>query len=351
MRLGNFFSFLSLFLSIHLMQATAFANNADLHDEGFDLKAISAELEKNGIEGYVHGSAQGLGLYVFSYRNPGEFFKHIEFSLFTRATDVKKQLAALNRHDRVRILGKFIENPSAQPHIKVSEVKVVKAFTDAERDKLPKYTHQTDVAAALKGKTEIEAIVHAVAREGKVLVVEYGDAIIPVALTDSTLTEKLYRGDRIRLHFKKQSFPRKPTHIELDETAAKPIEVLEHLVDNHGKAVDPTMEGELIYFPVSPQVSVPVFALRITDANGTFRNYTLLNFNPEVFEKIRDRCMDVWKKHAAGAENGRNYLVNPKLKVRATGELNMVDRSQANPQIILKGPEDLEFTHEGVPVK
>lgn len=356
MRSGLFLSILFFFSQLNGALATP--TNADLHDNDFDIKVVSDELTKNGLEGSVHGSAEELGLYVFTYRHPkgfyppGDmraFFNHLEISLYARTPELKKQLAGLNRHDKVKIKGTLSEN-GGQPHIKVSEITVIEKFTDAERAKHGAYTHNTVVADAIKGKTEIEAVVHAVAREGKILVFEYGDAVIPVSLTKSDLTEKLSRGDKVKIHFKKQAYPRRPTHLELDETVKTPIEHLDNLLDQNGKDADSKAEGELILFPKSPQINIPVYAIRFTDTNGTSRNFTVLNPDPDVFEKVRDRCTEVWKKYEADIQQGRNYLVNPKIRVKATGKINMVDRSQANPQIYVDKVGDLEFTYNGVVV-
>lgn len=333
-----------------LVSDAASQTNKDLHDNVFDIDKLAEQLKKDGLEGSVHGVASDLGQYVFTVRDATDFFKHLEISLFTRLPDVKKKLAALKRHDKVKIKGEFVKNPSAQPHIKVTDVTVTTEFKDPEREKHARYTHTTVVADALKGKTEIEAVVHAVAREGKVLVVEYGDAVIPVAMTDGTLTEKLGRGDKVRLKFKKQSYPRSPTHIELDEDAKTPIELIEKksLAESAGDDIE--IEGDLIYFPKSPQINVPVFAIRVVDANGTSRNFTLLG-TPEVFKEVREHCLKVWKSNDSTEEQGRNFLVNPKLKAKAKGTLGYDDRSQANPQVYLEKLEDIELTYDGKPAK
>ena len=78
---------------------------------------------------------------------------------------------------------------------------------------------------------------HAIAGNGQILVVEYQDAVIPVFVKNGSLTQNLYRGDIVQLAFKLQHYPTEPVHLDVDASAAQPIQVLDSLHAKHGTAV------------------------------------------------------------------------------------------------------------------
>ncbi|MBW3625324.1 MAG: hypothetical protein KY468_18160, partial [Armatimonadetes bacterium] len=113
-------------------------------------------------------------------------------------------------------------------------------------------------------------------------------------------------------------------------------------VEQHGKKR--TLVGALVMFPQSPQLRFDVYALQTTDPDGTRLDYTLVNFtDPERFARIRQKLENAWKAHAGTAQSGRNKLIQPRLRVRATGVINIQSPQQANPQILLDGPESIEI--------
>jgi hypothetical protein len=175
-----------------------------------------------------------------------------------------------------------------------------------------------------------------------VLVVEYRDAVLPVFVRDKTQAASLYRGDKIRLHFKIQRHPVRPTHLVLDPKATKPIELLTPIKDQDGKPLD--LEGALVYFPQSPQLRFGVYAIQVIDTDGLKLNYTLVNFeDPQVFADIRAKLESFWKANLATVENGRNCLINPQIKIRAVGRGNVMSPNQANPQILLEGVDSVSL--------
>jgi hypothetical protein len=171
------------------------------------------------------------------------------------------------------------------------------------------------------------------------IVCEYKDAVVPVVGIPGK-ANNLYRGDKVKIRFKIQSHPRRPSHLVLDETAEKPVEVMERLVDLHGR--ETCVEGTLVKFPKSPEVSFDVFALQRTDSDFVTLDYTLVNFeNVELFKAIREKAAAAWDQHPETVTNGRNKLHNPRLNVKACGTLNVVSPSQANPQVVINKIEDL----------
>ena len=95
-------------------------------------------------------------------------------------------------------------------------------------------------------------------------------------------------------------------------------------------------------FPASPQVKFNVFALHQKDQDGVSKEYTLVNFEDEkVFEAIRNKLQSLWDSSPDAVINSRNKLLNTKIRIRATGTFNVVDPGQANPQIMLAGPDSI----------
>ncbi|MCB0411730.1 MAG: hypothetical protein KDD22_04350, partial [Bdellovibrionales bacterium] len=186
--------------------------------------------------------------------------------------------------------------------------------------------------------------VHAVVAEGHVLVVDYKGTIIPVVVgpEQAAHTQDLFRGDKIKIAYKFREEPGHPTHVEVDNSAAKPVEVLASILPQHGQTM--TFEGNLVLFPNSPQVAFNVFALQVDIGDDVKLEYTLLNFeDPDLFQKIREKLQGIWDASAIVAENSRNKLIKKGLRIRATGPINVVTPNQANPQIILNSLEDLEL--------
>src|SRR5256885_2034905 len=96
-----------------------------------DLKEIEAKLTTTGVDGWIHGASPTQGLYVFTYRNPKDFFDFVEMSLVAPKPEILKQLETLNRHDKVRVKGEFMENPSPQKHIQIASIEMIKKFESA----------------------------------------------------------------------------------------------------------------------------------------------------------------------------------------------------------------------------
>jgi hypothetical protein len=303
-----------------------------------DMGQIEQDLKGPGVIGEVHGAVPGYDQYVFTVRDPQDFFQHYEFPLTTKNPVVKAELQKLGRHDKIKVKGSFISNKAPIHHINAEEVNVVDKYDDGM--KLPPYKHEGEFPKDLEGKTELVGKVHAIAEEGKILVIEYKDAVIPVYTKDNSLTKGLFRNDKIKMKYTLRKFPGSPSHVTLNTTEPNYLVVTDKMVDSHLKKG--SIQGHLILFPKSPQVKFNVFALQDIDANGVKREYTLVNFDdPKVFEKIRDRLQELWDTHPGHIENARNKYINLDVTLKATGTFNVVDPGQANPQILLSGPDDL----------
>lgn len=304
---------------------------------------VQLERELNAgrpVEGEIHGAFPDLNLYVFTYRNPENFFDYVEASLIAENADVAAKLAQLRRHDRVRIQGSRAENRSQQMHIDVRSLEVVREYEPSPA--IPPYEHEASIPDDLQNKDSELFLVHAVNAGGSVLVVEHKDVVLPVFVRRPELTRDLARNDLVRLHYQVRSRPDRPVHLELADVES-PVEVVESVTALHGRPAD--VEGALVLFPKSPQVVFNVFAVLQELPGDTQRQYTLVNFDdPAKFEAIRNKLQAAWD--AAGpdsAVSGRNKLISTKVRVRAKGTFNQIDPNQANAQIVLDGPDALEI--------
>jgi hypothetical protein len=303
-----------------------------------DMVAVEKDLTGSGLRGWIHGAVHDHKTYVFTYRDPADFFSHAEFSVLPANQGVKDALLKANRHDEVLLFGKMGDNPSAQKHLVIDKITVLSAFDPGIS--VPARHREATLPDDLKSGSTLLATVHAIAADGEILVVEYKDAVVPVFVKDRSLTRDLFRGDKIRLHYVIQRGPKMPVHLGLDPKAPKAVEVLERVEDQNGKKL--TLEGSLVYFPKSPQIRFGIFALQLMDADGLKLNYTLVNFeDPEVFNAIRKKLDGFWTAGIKTAEDGRNCFINKKVRIRAEGVGNVASPNQANPQILLDGPDSI----------
>lgn len=316
----------TLLLNISLLGTSSFAD--------IDLAEVEKLLTSDaGIKGYVHGASPESSLFVFTYRNPEDFFDHAEFPLITKDAAILDVLKTLKRHDQVVIKGKYAKISGApQKHIEVASLEVTKPYENTEA--APPFVVSQEVKDEVTGAKEQTFRVHAVANGGKILVVDYKDFVLPVFVGKPEETKDLFRGDKIRFGYSVIKEEGAPFHLYLK----KSVTVLEKINADHEK--EKTLEGSLIYFPKSPQINFPVFALQPVDADGTSVQYTLVNFEDEVaFEKIREKLTALWKDHADTAMPARNRWINTNIQIRVTGIINVVSPDQANPQVLLSGPD------------
>jgi hypothetical protein len=306
-----------------------------------DLNQVETELKGAGAVGWIHGSVESQGIYVFTYRNPTNFFDYVEMSLTSSDPAIQKQFASLSRHDQVRVKGDYLPMPTVpQKHIGVTSIELVKKYDSGYA--VDPYQHQVKIPDALLNLTTATFLVHAVAAGGAILVVEYQDAVLPIFVKNTTLTQNLYRGDIVTLNFKIQAYPNEPVHLNLNETAPDAVKVLDSILALHQKPAD--IQGSLILFPKSPEITLNVFAVQAQMPASLMRQYTLVNMDdPQVFNDILKKCQAAWDKYPGQYVNGRNKLVSKRLQVKVKGVFNEVDPSQSNAQILIKSADDVEI--------
>jgi hypothetical protein len=292
------------------------------------------------VEGDIHGAYPDLDLYVFTYRDPENFFASVDVSLIAGTPTLEATLADLRRHDRVRIEGTLLDNRSAQMHVELSAIEVVRPYEPTPP--IPDYAYEATIPDDLRGKDNELFLVHAVHAGGSVLVVEHGDVVLPVFVRRPELTRSLARNDLVRLFYEVRERPERPVHLQLKDIEA-PVEVVDSVMALHGQPA--SIEGPLVLFPQSPQVRFNVFAVLQELPGGHQRQFTLVNFDdPETFTQIREKLQSAWDAaDPKAAVSGRNKLISTDVRVRATGTFNQIDAGQANAQIVLAGPDAVEI--------
>lgn len=304
-----------------------------------DIAQVEKELTGEGVVGWVHGSVESRELFVFTYRNPKDFFDNVQLSLVPDDAQVAKDLAALNRHDQVRIKGEFMKNPSPQKHVRVRAVEVVKKYSSAVT--ASPYRHEAQIPKDLEALDRATFLVHAIGSDGHILVVEYKDQVLPIWVKNNELSKDLARGDVVALRFSIRKDPGQPTHLKIDEAAPDALVRLQSVAQFQGKPA--AVEGALIMFPQSPEIIFNVFAVEDTSIPGIKRQFTLLNQDdPKVFKAIREKLQAAWDRHPKDVENARNKLISKKVRVSVKGTFQFVDANQANAQVLLKSADDIQ---------
>ena len=306
--------------------------------EGLEMTSLSRELKTTGLIGRIHGAVGASKLFVMTVREPDNFFSYREFSLLPRNKQALATLSNVNRHDRVCIHGGIISNPSPQKHIVVKSVEVLESWTGLAG--LPEYQREANIPDELLDRDSFIGKVHAIGEEGKILVMEYKDGVLPVFVKSPEYTKDLYRGDIVRLSYQLKKVPKSPTHLKLNSQVEQPVEVIDAIADWNGQ--ENTLTGHLVKFSQSPQIQFDVYAIEV-DTMGVKRYFTLVNFDDmDEFQNIRDKLARIWDDNSATVKLGRNMLINPEITMEARGQTNIVSPRQANPQILLDTVADIQ---------
>ena len=297
-------------------------------------QTVEDNLRGDGVVAEIHGAPQDTGHYVATVRDPENFFKFEYYTLLGTAPEVKEVLGKIKRHDKVRMWGD-VETYGPQKHLILSRIVIETPF-DVE---LPKYERKADFPASFPdADTPFRALIHAIVKDQGLLVVEYKDMVLPVRVPASVTLPDLYKGDIVEMKAKISAHPGNPSHLKVSEITQK-----EAIVNIHEKPIEKT--GMLVKFPKSPQVKFDVFAVKEELPDGLSRQYTLINFeNQELFAQIREKLGKIWDAgDQTQVKNGRNMLINPSVIVKAKGIGNVVDRGQANPQILLSSLDEIQL--------
>lgn len=296
-------------------------------------QSVDELLQGEGVVAEVHGAPHDLGHYVATVRDKEDFFKFEYYSLLGESPEVKEVLSKIKRHDKIRVWGEA-ESFGPQKHLKLSRIVI-----ETPSEELPqKYERQAQFPESFPdAQTPFRALVHAIVQDKRLLVVEFKDAVLPVRVPSSVELPDLYKNDVIEMKAAVAAHPGNPSHLRALEITQK-----EAIVGIHEKPME--KQGVLVKFPKSPIVKFDIYALKETLADGLSRQYTLINFeDQELYAQMRAKLEQYWNEgDPSQVQNGRNMLVNPSVVVKVKGIGNVVDRGQANPQILLAKLEDIE---------
>lgn len=305
---------------------------------GIDLEVLRKLLKSTGVVGEIHAADPANRQFVFTYRDPKDFFTNVQIGMISHKEPVREFFKTMNRHDRVRITGEFIHQgeimpESPQPHIEVSGIEMIKKYESPVTVPDPRFSKTTVLPQDLESKQEADFLVHANVRNGAALVLEYKDNFVFVTVPDPKIAAHVYRNDRIHLHFKKQNHPKQPMHLEVDSSSnLSPLVVTDSIHSLHAKKYSQT--GNLVRFPKSPQINRDIWAVEQKGPDGNSRTFTLVNFTKKgEQEKVDAKLKSWWDAEPNSVVDGRNKLVNTKVRIVATGIMNVVDPNQANAQM------------------
>ena len=63
----------------------------------------------------------------------------------------------------------------------------------------------------------------------------------------------------------------------------------------------------------------------------------------ELFKRISDKVDSAWKKQLETVTQSRNHSYNNQIVVKVTGIMNIVSKTQANPQIYIRTLGDIQI--------
>lgn len=312
-----------------------------LQISALDFDKIDAGLRsKEGLLIEVHGIDKDHGLFAGVLRGE-DFFDFAQVPLVGATPVLQESLLHVKRHDIIKIKGKFDELGTPQKHILVDFLEVQKPY-DPGYPNVPAFKHKVKLPDDLVGLKEITAKVHAITEDGKIMMVEYKDTNIPVIVVSPKATKDLYRGDKIKFQFSIAKEPKAPVHLIL-KSGKDSLKVLKSIVSENKREIK-NLCGPLVLYPASPDIRFNVFALHYDIGDDLAWTYTLINFeDSQKFKAIREKLQTEWDKDTSQVERGRGYYINPKLQVCVSGIGNEVMAIQANPQVILQGPDDISF--------
>ncbi|MBI3549207.1 MAG: hypothetical protein HY078_09225 [Elusimicrobia bacterium] len=301
---------------------------------------IVRELTNEGVVGLIHGAVADARQFVLAVHNPNDFFDYRLFPLrLDRQQFEEIQKLKLERHDLVRVKGALAGDP---PHVRVTSVTLERRDPTDFSNQTLEIRRPIDPAEFAQPK-KIFGLVHGVLREGRQVVLEYQDGILPLTLDEAddahaaAALDKLWRGDIVEVTVGLRRRPGAPPHFYFDAKAG--VRVLDSVRAMQNKPF--TAEGPLVLFPRSPITSLDVYAVRVHYPQwGVTRNFTVANFSDhDVWQAGNAKLSAAWTASRATAQQGRNKFINLKLIVRVSGTLaelagnSRLAQNQANQNI------------------
>jgi hypothetical protein len=314
-------------------------------EKSYSVEEVIEAISREGVYAIVHGADHVRKLYIVSWSSPSNFFNRYNFVITSDSPEIRKEIAKLKRGDRIKVQGKVDVN-KGQAHFVIKKFELNKKYDSKVKHTAGEFSRKTKMPEELLNKKREVFYVHATDESGKVIVLEYGDTIVPMIVKNPELTKDLYRGDYVDLAYtiRKSEKNYRATHIVLDGTAKEPVKVLDSIVKLHDQELN--YEGRLVMFPKSPTINRNIFAIEVAwqDKTKAPRYFTLLprDFTLEKFEEILKKLQTAWDAGAESIYKGRNKYIHTKLRVKIKGRGNVVSENQANPQIFAD-IEDLQI--------
>ena len=302
------------------------------------LEELAERAPREGLRGTMHSANHQLGTYVFTWWDPASFFNSVNFSVEPTTPQAAAALEGMERHQEVLVKGVLVRNGS-QPHLKVESVEPGKKWSPGVHVDEPREPAK-DLGKWLGSRKRVEALVHAIAEDGGMLVVELRGEVVPVQVPpDAALREavgKLYRGDRIEIRYRVAERPVVPMHLVLTagEKENEPaLRVVDAMKEQHGTTR--TVTGRLVLFPLSPVLKRTIWGVEERGPDGLNRYFTIFNFkDAEDQKRIEALLQGAWDAKTDGVRDARNKYLHTRVRVRVTGEVNNPAANQANPTLM-----------------
>jgi len=178
----------------------------------------------------------------------------------------------------------------------------------------------------------MDCVVHAVLHDGKVIIVNNQENVIPVHVNDPKWTKSLRSSDKIKLRYSVREHDQGPPHLSLrTENNVDPVEVLDSILKLSKKG-EVKLEGSLVLFPKSPLLTHDVYGLRVKDSRGLVRTFSLHNLRDEEdVKKINSILKEIWDKKKEGFIRTTSFFYNPDIRIEVTGNVNHFAQNQRNP--------------------
>jgi hypothetical protein len=323
--------------------------------------------QTQGLKGRIHAAIPSQNLYLFTYRNPQNFFDSIYCSVLAQSSEAKSGLTKLHRNDGVILKGSQILFNNKLPHLLVESVEPYDFYTPSSNPLLLPL-HATDKPvenSAIKNhltSPQIKSqqgyfLVHAVLEGGQIVVLESSNReilMLPIKSSSPLLkyTRSLWRGDAILISsYETLPFPPRPHHLKITGNPKHPekaIQVIDRVQNKHQQKI--TVEGRLILFPKSPLINRDVWAIEsletqrlktqsvIDTTSPQFppRYYTLVNFETQGLQiRIDEKLKTLWQNAPGHVEDLRHKYGKPNLIIKVSGRFNIVDPNQANAQLVI----------------
>ncbi|MBY0404930.1 MAG: hypothetical protein K2X66_13605 [Cyanobacteria bacterium] len=368
-------------ISSTLIEKTSVDPNRSKPSENRLPENLLKTFQTQGLKGRIHAAIPSQNLYLFSYRNPQNFFDSIYCSVLAQSTGAKSVLTTLHRNDGVILKGSQILFNNQQPHLLVESVEPYDFYApssnplifpqNATEKPIENPSLQNSISSSPIKPQPGYFLVHAVLEDGHIVVLESNNReiqMLPIKKRSPLLkyTRSLWRGDEIFIpSYAPLSFPPHPTHLKITGSLKHPekaIQIIDRIQKKHHKKI--TVEGRLILFPKSPLINRDVWAIEcfepqplktLSVVNTTSpqfppRYFSLVNFETQGLQsKIDEKLKTIWQNDPSQVEDLRHKYGKQNLFIKVSGRFNIVDSNQANAQLVITDLNEMSLKTPTMP--